>query len=381
LSKLYHSKGVVWCSRCVMNTECDAEIQFNDSGVCNHCIRYKSLLPSRVLSGEAGELALKTLVSKIKKKGSGKQYDCLIGVSGGVDSSYVAYLTRELGLRPLAVHFDNGWNSELAVSNITSLLNQLNIDLITCVIDWEMFRDLQLAFLRASTPDGEIPTDHAINALLWKTAVDHNIKFIISGMNFATESITVPSWAYGHSDWKYIRDVQKKFGRKRLKNYPHFSLFWLMWANIFHGVRTVSLLNYVDYSKDSAQKTLTSNFDWTPYEGKHFESVYTRFFQGYVLPKKFSIDKRYGHYSDLINAGQMRREEALDLLHLPTYNKEAQNSDREYVIKKLAISVKEFDEIMKLPIKSFRNYKNQYTQVQMLRGLVNLLRRIGLYAR
>ena len=209
---------VVSCTRCIMNNKVNKEIEFDSQGLCHHCKRYDELVEKRMVHINERTEALKNLVAKIKKAGVGQDYDCIVGVSGGVDSTYVAWLTKELGLRPLAIHLDNGWNSELAVSNIEKVLNGLNIDLFTRVLDWEEFKDLQIAFVKCSTPDGEIPTDHAIFATLWKEAAKKNIRYIISGMNFATESISVPNWSYGHSDWRYVKYIQSTFGSKKLKN-------------------------------------------------------------------------------------------------------------------------------------------------------------------
>jgi len=367
------------CTRCIMDTTADSSITFNATGVCHHCRRYDEMWSTRVIRGEAGKAALDTLVSKIKAAGVGKEYDCIIGVSGGVDSTYVAYLVKKLGLRPLAVHLDNGWNSELAVKNIERVLNTLGIDLFTYVIDWEEFRDLQVAFLKASTPDGEIPSDHAIFSVLWREAASRGIKYIISGMNFTTESIYVPEWAYGHSDWRYIKDVHKKFGGQRIRTYPHFSLLYLLYVNLFHRIRTVSILNYIDYDKNEVMRVLTEVLGWQYYGGKHHESVYTRFYQGYFLPKKFGIDKRFGHLSDLINAGQMTREAALREMQLPPYPETQQAEDLEYVSKKLGLKGGAFNEIMALPCKTFRDYKNSFDLVNSLKSIANRLRGMGLY--
>ena len=213
------------CKRCIMDTS-DPEITFDKNGICKHCYRYDNILQSRVFNGNLAKSKLEEMIVKIKKKGKKNDYDCIVGVSGGVDSTYVAYLVKELGLRPLAIHFDNGWNSELAVSNIEKTLDKLNIDLYTYVIDWDMFSELQKTFLIGSTPDGEVPTDHAITALLFQEASKRGIKYIISGMNFSTESMSVRRWSYGHSDWTFIKDVYKKNGgKKSLKGYPKFSFF------------------------------------------------------------------------------------------------------------------------------------------------------------
>ncbi|MGR6860410.1 N-acetyl sugar amidotransferase [Aliivibrio salmonicida] len=368
----------VFCTRCIMSNKADKKIIFDATGVCHHCHRYDELIDSRVVKEHDREDALKNMVAKIKSSGKNKEYDCIIGVSGGVDSTYVAYLTKELGLRPLAVHLDNGWNSELAVKNIEKTLSKLDIDLYTRVVNWGEFKDLQLSFLKASTPDGEIPSDHAINALLWQEASKRGIKYILSGMNFITESISVPDWAYGHTDWRYISNVHKCHGTKKLSTYPHFSYLYLFYVNILKGVRTVSILNYVDYHKENAMKLLEDKLDWVYYGGKHYESTYTKFFQSYVLPKKFGIDKRYGHLSDLINAGQITREEALDDIKCSPYPDNIED-DLAYVLKKFGLSQDDFEQIMNAPIKSFRNYKNSYAFLTKLKVIVNKLRLLGLY--
>lgn len=367
------------CVRCIMSKSSDKSITFDTNGVCNHCLRYDELVESRIFSGQKGQQKLNELVAKIKKSGKGKKYDCIVGVSGGVDSTYVAYLSKKLGLRPLAIHFDNGWNSNLAVVNIEKTLSLLGIDLDTYVIDWDEFKDLQLSFLRASVPDGEIPTDHGIDAVLWQKAAQHGIKYILSGMNFATESLSVPDWAYGHSDWRYIKDIHKKFGHVKLKTFPHFGFFRLGYDNIIRQTRIVSLLNYVDYNKSEAMDLLQRELGWTYYGGKHYESIYTRFFQGYVLPNKFGIDKRVGHCSDLINSGQMTRKEALDEVSRSGYDPDLLSTDMDFVKKKLNLNDEEWDAIMAAPVKSFRDYKNSYRFVQFLRKSVNMLRAIGLY--
>lgn len=370
------------CTRCIMDTVADRFITFNSQGLCHHCERYDRLLPARVLRGEAGRQALATLVDRIKREGRGREYDCIIGVSGGVDSTYVAYLVKQQGLRPLAVHLDNGWNSELAVKNIERVLRKLGIDLFTHVLDWDEFKDLQLSFLKASTTDGEIPTDHAIVALLWGEAVRRRIRYIISGMNFATESISVPSWSWGHSDWRYITDVHRRFGTEPLKTFPHFSLPYLVfWVNLVRRIRTVAILNYVDYHKDEAMAFLQKELGWEYYGGKHHESIYTRFYQGYVLPKKFGVDKRYGHLSDLIKVGQITREQALEEMKKSPYPEDLQQQDIEYACRKFDLTRQQFDEIMQTPVKTFRDYRNSYAVFEFMRDAINWLRARGFYPR
>jgi N-acetyl sugar amidotransferase len=364
-----------------MNSAVDPRIEFDANGVCNHCRRYDALVASRVMQGPEGQRALDALVARMKSAGRGRDYDCIIGVSGGVDSTYVAYLVRKLGLRPLAVHFDNGWNSELAVSNIEKVLKRLDIDLYTYVVDWEEFRDLQMAFLKASTPDGEIPTDHGIFALLWNEAARLGVRYIVSGMNFATESMSVPDWSYGHSDWRYIKAVHRRFGTRLLRTYPHFSLLDLAWINLVRRIRTVSILNYLPYDKNEAMRVLQDELGWIYYGGKHYESVYTRFWQGYVLPRKFGIDKRYGHLSDLINSGQLTREQALEEVAKEPYAAELQAQDLRYVAKKFELTEAQFAELMALPPRSFREFPNNYATVERLKRFVNSLRSRGWYSR
>ena len=368
------------CSRCVYNSGVFPSLTFDSAGICSSCREYDRVIQYRVHRGAKGAALLDERITEIKRQGKGKEYDCIIGVSGGTDSTYTAYLVKQLGLRPLAVHFDNGWNSELAVKNIHQSIAALEIDLETYVMDWPQFRDLQLAFLRASTPDGEVPTDHAIGTLMWKSASKVGIKTIISGMNYTTESATDPiEWAYGHSDWRYIKDVHKKFGTMPIPDFPHFSLSELLYINSVKRVRTMSVLNYIDYDKHDAQRVLAQELGWRDYGGKHHESIYTRFFQGYLLPKKFGIDKRYSHLSDLVRCGQISREDALRELDSPPYDPELQLQDREYVCKKLGLSDSEFEGIMNQPIRSFHEFKNNFRNVYRMKRAVNVLRSRGLY--
>lgn len=368
------------CKRCVMNRIVDPGIEIVD-GVCNHCRRYDNLLSTRIVPAGEKPARLAQLVKTIKSSGSKSEYDCIIGVSGGVDSTYVALKVKELGLRPLAVHIDNGWNSELAVSNIEKTLNVLELDLETVVLNLQEFYDLQRSFLLASTPDADIPSDHAIQAVLWAQARKHNVKYVISGMNFATESISVPSWSYGHSDWRYIRDVHLRFGKVKLTTYPHFGFGTLFWTTFVRRVRIASILNYIDYEKSQAIEELTRRLGWVAYDGKHFESIFTRWVQGYLLPTKFGIDKRRGHLSDLVNSGQMTRVQALAELDSDHYPERLRREDETLLRKKLKLSEAEVGSIVSAGPQSFRNFKNSYGFVQHLRRLVNGLRKRGLYPR
>jgi N-acetyl sugar amidotransferase len=299
--------------------------------------------------------ALDRLVNEIKEKGKGKRFDCIIGVSGGVDSTYTAYITNKLKLRTLAVHLDNGWDSELAVSNIEKTLKRLGIDLYTYVIDWDEFRDLQLAFLKSSTPDSEIPTDHAIHAILYKTAVEEDVEFILIGRNTATECGGVPAWSQGHGDWRYIKGISKQFGLKKLKSFPHYGPMELLYFAL-KGIKNIPILDYTDYDKKTALQILKNELCWKDYGAKHFESIYTRFYQGFILPKKFRFNKKRLHLSSLVWSGQITREKALEEMEVDDYPLGLQEEDREYVIKKLGISPEEFEKIMSEHPKSFWDY-------------------------
>ena len=364
------------CSRCVMDTT-DPDISFNEKGICSHCLRYDNLLPFRVHSLESGKEALDSLVARIKHSGKGKKYDCIIGVSGGVDSTYVAHLTKQLGLKPLAIHFDNGWNSELAVSNIEKTLNKLSIDLYTYVINWPEFKELQKAFLRSSTPDGEVPTDHAINALLFREASKRNIKYIINGMNFRTESMEVPKWSYGHADWRYIKSVNRIHGKGKLREYPKYTLFDTFYYLFVRKIKLVSILNYIPYNKDEAMNLLKKELDWVYYGGKHYESIYTRFYQSYYLPQKFNIDKRIGHYSDLIRSGQISRDKALLELEAPPIDESQAKKDLSFVLKKLSLTQDDFDALLSSPNKTYEDYPNNRKRIVLLKSYLNKLRLSG----
>lgn len=274
-----------------------------------------------------------------------------------MDSTYVAYLVKKLGLRPLAVHLDNGWNSEISVNNIHKALNILGIELETYVLDWDEFKDLQLAFLKASTPDSEIPTDHAIYALLRKAAAKNNVKYIVDGVNYSSETIMPKSWSQGYSDWGYIKLIQKKFGKVKLKSFPHYTFWNLFYYKRIKGQKTVSILNYIDYNKIEAKKILQEKLGWQDYGGKHYESLYTRFFQAYILPAKFGFDKRRAHLSTLINAGHITRDQALKEMEKPLYPEELLVEHKKYVAKKFGLSAMELDEILSLPPKRYKDYR------------------------
>lgn len=363
------------CTRCIMDTT-DPDIVFDAEGVCNHCRRYDALERQRLIPPAERDERLRALVEEIRAAGRGKPYDCVIGVSGGVDSTYVAWLVKDLGLRPLAVHLDNGWNSELAVANIEKTLKTLGIDLYTHVIDWEEFRDLQVAFLRASTPDGEVPTDHAIFALLYEQAARHGLRHVVTGTNVTTEGVLPEKWGYGYFDWRYVKDVHRRFGTRRLSTYPHFSLPRLAWYVFARRIRMVSILNYIDYDKADAMALLQDKLGWVYYGGKHYESIYTRFYQAYVLPRKFNIDKRKAHLSSLVLSGQITRDAALAAMAEPVYPEALLAEDREYSVKKLELDSAGFEALMAQPTRTFLDYRTSRKVFEWAKKVVNTGRKL-----
>lgn len=334
------------CQVCIMDTT-DPDIVFHGTAGCNHCITARARIAHDAFPGPEGEARLQALVETIKQSGKGKAYDCLVGISGGVDSSYVIYKAKQLGLRPLALHLDNGWNSELAVHNIERLMTGLGIDLMTHVVDWEEIRDLQRACFNAPLMDIEIISDHAIFAAMFKTAAQHGIKYILSGSNVATESIMPRAWFYDKRDSRHVRAVHRMYGSGvKLKTFPLLSPWKFLQYVFINRIRMIPILNYGDFNKQSAVEFLGRAFDWRPYPNKHGESTFTRFFQDYYLPQKFRIDKRKAHFSSMIAAGQMTREQALERLRAPLFRPDELAIEREYVLKKLGYSEAEWASIM-----------------------------------
>jgi N-acetyl sugar amidotransferase len=352
----------------------DPALELDERGLCQHCRRFEADKRTFVREGEEGERMLADAVRKMKEEGSGKPYDCLIGVSGGVDSSYVAYMAHKLGLRALCVHFDNGWNSELAVKNIENMVARLGFDLYTYVIDWQEFRDLQLAYLRASVVDIEVLTDHAIYGSTFRIAKEHQIKYVLGGHNVATEGVLPYHWTYNKKDHVNIRAIHKAFGQGRIKSYPFLDRKMKKFI-AGSGVTFINYLNWIPYEKDEVKRTLIRELDWRDYGGKHYESIWTRFYQGYILPQKFGIDKRKAHFSALICAGQMTRAEALEEMNRPAYDAALLREDRAFVLKKLGLSEEAFEEIMRLPVRDHRSFDTEgsvfhdYPVLQPLRPL------------
>ena len=345
---------VQMCTKLVMDTT-DPDISFDADGVCNYWHEFqafKATLPSP----QERERRLAETVERIKASGKGKPYDSIIGLSGGVDSSYLAYLAKKLGLRPLAVHFDNGWNSELAVGNIEMLVSKLGYDLETFVMDWDEFRDLQRAYFKASVLDLEVPTDHMIFGALYRTAARHGIKHVLSGENYATEWLLPRRWYYTKHDLVNLKGIHRAYGELPLRKLPTFGLWQYLYFTRVLDIRGVGLLDLIDYNKDGAKRVLYDELGWREYGDKHHEFVFTRFYQGYILPRKFGIDKRKAHLSNLILTGQMSRDDALRQLQQPPYDEDMQKSDKQYVAKKLGFSEDEFEAILSQPNRAHEVY-------------------------
>lgn len=343
------------CSLSVMDTIQDPDINFDENGICNYYHEYKEGERKAVHKGEEGKRDLEQIVNRIKEDGKGKPYDCIMGLSGGVDSSYVAYLCKQYGLRPLAVHFDNGWNSELAVKNIESMVNKCGFDLYTLVVDWEEFRDIHLSYIKASVVDIEVPTDHAIGATLLKLALKHNIKYSLSGSNVYSEFVMPKSWIFHKGDHINLLDIHKKYGSKKVKTFPLNDTV-LKKRVKYAGIQSVNILNYVDYNKQEAKKTIASELGWRDYGGKHYESLFTKFYQAYILPEKFKIDKRKAHLSTLIFSGQLTKNEALEELSQPLYEPSVFSQEKEFFLKKLSLSDNDWDTIMQTPRRSHYDF-------------------------
>lgn len=349
------------CTNCVMDTT-DSNITFDEKGVCDHCNTYYTDILPNWHTDEKGHKALEEIIAKIKKEGEDKDFDCLMGMSGGIDSSYLLYVMKEkYGLRPLVFHVDAGWNSQIAVNNIERLVDGLGLDLYTEVINWEEIKDLQLAFFKSGVSHIDTPQDHSFFATMYKFASKHKIKHILTGGNYSTECVRNPlEWMYYQSDSIQLRDIYKQYGTGKLKDYPVSNILWhKVYLPYIKGIKLIRPLDFVPYNKDEAMQLLVDKFGYQKYPQKHFESRFTRFYEAYWLPKKFGYDTRKVQYSSLILTGQMTREEALENLSKPAYDPETISQDFEYIATKLGISVEELQSYMDAPNKTYKDYKSQ----------------------
>lgn len=364
------------CSRCVMDGS-DSEIIFDEEGICNHCLEFDNTTVKNWYPNKQGEQKLAAIYAKMKRDSRNKDYDCILGLSGGVDSSYLALKLFEAGIRPLVVHVDGGWNSELAVKNIENLINYCGWHLHTIVIDWEEMKDLQLAYLKSAVANQDVPQDHAFFASLYHFATKHNVNYVISGGNIATESIFPKSWHWSAMDADNLHAIHKKFGRRKLKRYKTIPFYQLYFYYPFiKKMKTIRPLNYMPYIKQEALQELKDKVGYKEYARKHGESVFTKFFQNYWLPMKFGFDKRKPHLSSLIVAGQITREEALQELEEPLYDERELQEDKIYIAKKLGVSDEEFENILAMPKHTyvdFANMENKYKRMKKIQHVISKL--------
>lgn len=364
------------CTRCVMDTT-DPDITFDDLGVCSHCHYFDNYVRLAWPSSEQGHVELQRMLQKVKAYGEGKQYDCIIGLSGGVDSSFVAVKAVEWGLRPLIVHVDAGWNSELAVMNIEQICKRLGLDLVTHVVDWEEMQDVQLAFLRSNLANQDVPQDHAFFAALYGYAIKADIKYVISGSNYATESILPQSWGYDAMDATHLKAVHDRFGRRKRGDFPVVSFFDLYFRYpLLLKMEVLRPLNFIPYSKEDAIRVLERDFGWRYYGGKHYESRWTRFFQAYYLPHKFGYDKRKAHLSSLVVSGQIGRDAALLELRKPLYDEKLLAEDKAFVAKKLGIALQELETLIAEPPRHYTEFPSRRLKVRLLFGAYKRVRRL-----
>lgn len=363
------------CTQCVMDTT-DSMIVFDDKGVCDHCRSFAQHVLPNWHADERGRAELERIAAKIKKDGVKRDFDCIMGMSGGADSSYMLHVVvKELGLRPLVFHVDGGWNSKIAVHNIEVLVTKLGLDLYTEVIDWNEMRDFQLSYFKAGVPNIDVPQDHAFIAVLYEFASKYKIRYILNGGNYSTECVRNPlEWLYYGTDMAQIRDIRKRFGTISMKTYPFSGVLkHKFYLRYIRRIQVVKPLNYIPYVKAEAMRFLNKEYGWEPYPQKHFESRFTKFYEGYWLPRKFGYDTRRVQYSSLILTGQMSREEALKKLEQPAMSDEEAKHEFEYVATKLGISVQELQGYFDAPNKSYKDYKNQQAMFTLGASIMKLL--------
>ncbi len=344
------------CSNCVMDTS-DPDIQFNKIGICNHCTEFKNITSKNWLPNKKGQQYLNKIISKIKENSKSRDFDSIIGLSGGVDSSYLALKMKEWGLKPLVIHVDAGWNSEIAVSNIEKIVNYCKYDLYTKVVNWEDMKNLQLAYLASGISNQDTPQDHIFFSTIYNFAIKNKIKYVFTGGNIATESIFPKSWHGEAMDAINLKAIHKKFGSKKLVDYKTVSFMELYFLFPFiYGIKPIRPLNFIPYNRDLALDELKTKINWSYYGQKHGESIFTRLFQNYILPTRYGYDKRRPHLSSLIVSGQMKREEAIKKLKMPLYKQSNLKNDIDYFCKKLQINKSEFENFMNLPLVSHKNF-------------------------
>ena len=363
------------CSNCIMDTS-DKTLTFDEDGVCEYCVNFKENIEPNWFPNEKGIEKITPLIEKIKKDGKNKDHDCIIGLSGGLDSSYATYVAVEkFGLRPLIFHCDAGWNSDISTSNIQKMVNNLNLDLVTHVINWEEMKDLQRAFFKSQVPFVDQAQDLGLFSSMYNFAMKHKFKYVITGGNNSTECIReCVDWTYFSTDTKHVKDIHRKFGEKKLNTFPMCDIFkYQLYFRFVKGMKVIKILDNYPYIKNEAIKELRENFDWKPYKMKHYESRFTRFYESYWTTKKHGFDKRRAYLSSEILSGQISREEALDRISQPELTEDEMINDFRYVAKKLDWTEEEFKQIFNGDNKSFRDYKNNFFWIKLATKISNVL--------
>ena len=359
--EMENNKNYKICSKTVMDTS-DPEIKFDKEGISNYFWDFQNKIKPNWPYLHNGKEKLNKLINKIKSDGINKEFDCILGLSGGMDSSYMLHLAvNEYGLRPLVFHVDGGWNSDSAVSNINNLVDSLGVDLYTEVINWSEMRDFQLSMFKAGVPHLDIPQDMAFISVLYKFAEKYKIKHILNGGNISTESISAPvKILYWCNDLTQVKDILSKFGTVSMRTYPFTSIYYhKIYLRYLKKIKVHKILNYIEYNKTKAENLLKTNYSWKPFSQKHFESRFTKFFEGYWLPKRFGWDMRRRQFSSLILSNQMTRENALKELEKLPYNEDKIKQDFKYIATKLGITPEELKNYLSSEKKYYYNYKNQ----------------------
>lgn len=365
------------CTVSVMDTIADPDITFDDNGVCNYYYDYQKMAETGLFHGKEGEQKLAEMVAIIKSGSKGQQYDCILGLSGGADSTYMAYLAKQLGLNPLIVHFDYGWNLETAVQNIEQTVKTLGFDLFTYVMDWEQFKDLLRAYFKSSVLDLDVPADHLIFAALAKVAKEHKIKYVLKGYNIVTEAILPRTWNYNRKfDLTNLKNIHRQFGERKIDKIPKLGFWQRLYYTQVTQLVDFSPLNYIDYNKKAVKALLARELGWVDYGGKHCENVFTRFYQGYILPVKFNIDKRKAHLSTLVFSEQLTRTEALAELSQPPYDLQTMRDDYEYVAKKLGFSLEEFNRMLTQPNRDHVEFGDETKIENLMYGILKTVKPI-----
>lgn len=364
------------CTYCVMDTS-DPDIEFDENGRCNHCRDFELLRGTVWFPDDEGARRLERLIDRVKQEGNGKEYDCVLGLSGGADSSYLALKAHEWGLRPLVVHVDAGWNSELAVQNIERIVKSCDYELHTLVVNWEDMRELQLSYLRAAVTNQDAPQDHAFFAGLYHFATENKVRYVLNGGNAATEGIFPSAWHGAGMDARNLKAIHARYGTQPLTDYPLISFSqYYFWYPIVRRMTPLRPLNLIPYSKDDAMSELEEQIGWRAYPRKHGESLFTKFFQNYYLPTKFGYDKRRPHLSSLVASGSITRDRALDLLREPLYDDDELRRDRQYICRKLRISNEEFEDLMNRPIHHYTDFDNWELWYERMKSLQSVAQRV-----